>query len=154
MGTWDTGILCNDCALDLMYDIEELNVETELVPFIDNYIRNMSDRYISHEDVFLIIELIDMSLNGVDFEILVNDANTFSVGAKDLYGYGELFDSIAKHPMPQFLDWAITAFAENRKYEDENIVWRNDSVESRKHILDKIWNRLKSYADTNKEVNE
>ena len=154
MGTWDTGILCNDSALDLMYDIENLNVETELVPFIDTYIKDIKDSYISCDDVFLIIELIDMSLNGVDFEILVNDANTFSRGAKDLYGYGELFNSIAKHPMPQFLDWAITAFAENRKYEEENIVWRNDSVESRKHILDKIWNRLKSYADTNKEVSE
>ena len=150
MGTWDTGILCNDSALDLMIDIEELNVETELVPFIDNYIKNMNDRYISCEDVFLIIELIDMSLNGVDPEILVNDANTFSVGAKDLYGYGELFDSIAKHPMPQFLDWAINTFAENRKYEEDNMAWIADAIESRKHILDKIWNRLKSYADTHK----
>lgn len=151
MGTWDTGILCNDIALDLMYDIENLNVETELVPFIDNYIRNMSDRYISHEGVFLIIELIDMSLNGVDFEILVNRADSFSGGAKTLYGYGELFASITKHPMPQFLDWAINTFTENRKYEEDNIVWRQDSVENRKHILDKIWNRLKNYADTHKE---
>ena len=152
MGTWDTGILCNDCALDLMYDIENRDVETELVSFIDNCTKNMEDRWFSCEDIFLIVELIDMSLNGVDFEILVNDANTFSVGAKDLYGYGELFDSIAKNPMPQFLDWTINAFAENQKYEEENIVWRQDCVESRKHILDKIWNRLKSYADTNKEV--
>lgn len=154
MGTWDTGVLCDDSALDLMYDIENLNVETELVPFIDNYIRNMKDRYISCECVFLIIELIDMSLNGVDFEILVNRADTFSVGAKDLYGYGELFDSIAKHPMPQFLDWAINTFTENRKYEEDNIDWVADAIESRKHILDKIWNRLKSYSDTNKEVNK
>lgn len=154
MGTWDTGILCNDSALDLMYDIENLNVETELVPFIDNYIERMHDNNASYLDVFLIVELIDMSLNGVDFEILVNDANTFSVGAKDLYGYGELFDSISKHPMPQFLDWAINAFAENQKYEEENIVWRQDCVENRKHILDKIWNRLKSYADAHKEVSE
>jgi hypothetical protein len=153
MGTWDTGILCNDSALDLMYDIENLNVETELVPFIDNYIKHMGDRYISCADVFLIIELIDMSLNGVDFEILVNRADTFSVGAKDLYGYGELFNSIAKHPMPQFLDWAINTFTENRKYEEGNIDWVADAIESRKHILDKIWNRLKSYEDTNREVN-
>jgi len=150
MGTWDTGILCNDSALDLMYDIEKLNVETELVPFIDNYIKNIKDSsYISYNDIFLIIELIDMSLNGVDFEILVNDVNTFT---KDLYGYGELFNSISKHPMPQFLDWAINTFTENRKYEEENLVWRQDSVENRKHILDKIWDRLKSYADMHKEV--
>ncbi len=150
MGTWDTGILCNDSALDLMYDIKNLNVETELIPFIDSYTKNMKkDRYISCSDVFLIIELIDMSLNGVDFEILVNDVNTFT---KDLYGYGELFDNIAKHPMPQFLDWAINTFAENRKYEEENLVWSHDCVENRKHILDKIWNRLKNYSDTHKEL--
>lgn len=154
MGTWDTGILCNDSALDLMYDIENLNVEMELVPFIDNYIRNMKDRYVSYEGVFLIIELIDMSLNGVDFEILVNRADSFSGGAKNLYGYGELFDTIAKNPMPQFLDWAINTFTENRKYEEGNIDWVADAIESRKHILDKIWNRLKSYSDTNKEVNK
>jgi len=152
MGTWDTGILCNDNALDRMYDIEELNVETELVPFIDNYIEHMSDKDASYSDVFLIVELIDMSLNGVDFEILVNRADTFSRGAKYLYGYGDLFDSISKHPMPQFLDWAINTFAENRKYEEENIVWSQDSVENRKHILDKIESRLKNYADTHKEV--
>lgn len=151
MGTWDTGILCNDSALDLMYDIEKLNVEKELVPFIDDYIIHMIDKYTSYLDIFLIVELIDMSLNGVDLEILVNDANTFSVGAKDLYGYGELFNRIAKHPMPRFLDWAINTFAANRKYEEENIVWKQDCVENRKHLLDKIWNRLKSYADTHKE---
>lgn len=152
MGTWDSGILCNDSSLDLMYDIENLDVETELVPFINNYIDNMHNNDASWEDVFLIIELIDMSLNGVDFEILVNRADSFSGGAKTLYGYGELFASIAKHPMPQFLDWAINTFTENRKYEEDDIVWKEDSIEDRKHILDKVESRLKSYADTHEEV--
>ena len=152
MGTWDTGLLCNDTALDMMCDIEELNVETELVKYIDIVSKRVGQDHISCADVFLIVELVDMSLNGVDFEILVNRADTFSVGAKGLYGYGDLFNRISEHPMPQFLDWAITAFTEARKYEAENIDWVADAIEDRNRILDKIEHRLKSYADTHKEV--
>lgn len=88
--------------------------------------------------------MIDTSLNGIDYEILMNTTED-----TDLYGYKELFACIADNPMPEYLDWAIGAIDVVRKW-DAEVGWVEDCIEDRKRILDKISNRLKSYKESHR----
>ena len=143
MGTWDVGVLDDDMVLDTLYRIDNFDVITEYKRFISDFISEYENNK-SGNEILLIAEMVDTSLNGVDCEILMND-----VEDADLYGYKELFAWIASNPMPEYLDWAIGAIDVVRKWDTE-VGWDEDCIEDRKRIVDKISNRLNRYAESHR----
>ena len=143
MGTWDVGVLDDDMVLDTLYRIDNFDAITDYTEFISDFISEYENNK-SGNEILLIAEMVDTSLNGIDCEILMND-----VEDTDLYGYKELFAWIASNPMPEYLDWAISAIDVVRKWDTE-VGWAEDCIEDRKRILDKISNRLKSYKESHR----
>ena len=148
MGTWDVGVLDDDMVLDMLYRIDNFDVITEykrfISDFISEFISESENSNMSGNEILLIAEMIDTSLNGVDYDILMNDTED-----TDLYGYKALFAWIANNPMPEYLDWAIDAIYVVRKW-DAEVGWDEDCIDDRKRILDKISNRLKSYKESHR----
>lgn len=144
MGTWDVGVLDDDLVLDMLYRIDNFDVITEYKRFISDFISESENSNMSGNEILLIAEMIDISLNGVDYEILMNDPDD-----SDLYGYKRLFAWIADNPMPEYLDWAIDAIDVVRKW-DAEVGWAEDCIEDRKRIIDKISNRLNRYAESHR----
>lgn len=140
MGTWDVGVLDNDAVLDMMYSIGDIPTIPKVRSVIDKFMKSGADG----DELLLIAELVDTSLNGVDCEILMNDT-----GDDDLYGYKSFFAWIADNPMPEYLDWSIGAIDTVRKWDDE-VGWDEDCIDDRNRILDKISNRLNSYKESHR----
>ena len=128
MGAWGYEVLYNDDALDVMDDLATHTNED----WIKNNIHTILHRDIIFE-LLLAVEIVDISLNGIDKEILGG-----------FYGYEDWFKNIEKIPMENFRDDAIRAIEYIQKEEEQDNPWGEDTQKDRKQLLKKIENRLKN----------
>lgn len=121
MGAWGTTVLENDGALDAMITLGNLRNPRQVV---EEY---LASEYV--EEQLLAVEIIDISLYGVDESILGS-----------FYEYQEWFEELTKKPMNDLQEEAIRTLDDIKK-RDNN--WFPAFVKERKKILDKIEKRLK-----------
>ena len=121
MGAWGTTVLENDGALDAMITLGNLRNPRQA---IEEY---LASEYV--EEQLLAVEIIDISIHGVDESILGS-----------FYGYQEWFEELTKNPMNDLQEEAIRTLDDIKK-RDNN--WFPAFVKERKKILDKIEKRLK-----------
>ena len=121
MGAWGTTVLENDGALDAMITLGNLRNPRQAV---EEY---LASEYV--EEQLLAVEIIDISLYGVDESILGS-----------FYEYQEWFEELTKKPMNDLQEEAIRTLDDIKK-RDNN--WFPAFVKERKKILDKIEKRLK-----------
>jgi hypothetical protein len=121
MGAWSYEVLSNDSALDMLSDIEDSkNITEDIIKILDE------DTCI--DEKVLAIEIIDISLNGIDEEILGG-----------IYEYENWFKEIEKKPMNDLLTKAIQNIRYIKEHDDG---WVERVKEQRKELLIKIENRL------------
>ena len=126
MGAWSYEVLSNDSALDMMGDLcVSKNIKTDIY----NILRGEHDI----NEFLLAVEIVDVSLNGINEEIL---------GC--LYGYEDWFKNIEKNPMEDLREDAIHVIKFIQETEEEHGDWVNDVKEDRKQLLIKIENRLRN----------
>lgn len=121
MGAWGTTVLENDGALDAMITLGNLRNPRQVV---EEY---LASEYV--EEQLLAVEIIDISLYGVDESILGS-----------FYEYQEWFEELTKKPMNDLQEEAIRTLDDIKK-RDNN--WFPAFVKEKKKILDKIEKRLK-----------
>ena len=126
MGAWSYEVLSNDSALDMMGD---LCVSKNIKADIYNILHGKHD---THE-FLLAVEIVDVSLNGINEEILGG-----------LYDYEGWFKNIEKNPMEDLREDAIHVIKFIQETEEEHGGWVNDVKEDRKQLLIKIENRLRN----------
>lgn len=126
MGAWSYEVLSNDYALDMMGD---LCVSKDIKTDIYNILHGEHD---THE-FLLAVEIVDISLNGIDEEILV-----------EFYDYENWFKNIEKNPMEDLREDAIHVIKFIQETEEKYGGWVKDVKEDRKQLLVKIENRLKN----------
>ena len=119
MGAWSHEVLSNDRALDTMIDLEESNdIKADLLKLFDGDI----------DEKLLAVEIVDVSLNGVDESILGS-----------LYGYEEWFKEIEKTPMNDLLLKSIRTIKYIKEHDKG---WVPDVREQRMELLETIEKRL------------
>lgn len=80
MGAWSYEVLSNDRALDTMWDLaDSKNLKENIIELLES--GNINEKVLA-------CEIVDISINGVDKEILGS-----------LYEYEEFFKSIQNNPM-------------------------------------------------------
>ena len=121
MGAWGTNVLENDGALDAMITLGNQRNPRQAV---EEY---LASEYV--EEQLLAVEIIDISLYGVDESVLGS-----------FYEYQEWFEELTKKPMNDLQEEAIRTLDDIKK-RDNN--WFPAFVKERKKILDKIEKRLK-----------
>ena len=121
MGAWSYEVLSNDSALDMLSDIEDSkNITEDIIKILDE------DTCVDKK--LLAIEIIDISLNGIDEEILGG-----------IYEYENWFKEIEKKPMNDLLTKAIQNIRYIKEHDDG---WVERVKGQRKELLIKIENRL------------
>lgn len=126
MGAWGYKVLENDIALDMMMDITE---QKDIKEYIKSIFKNKE--YI--EELLLATEIVDISLNGLNLGIL-----------GELYDYYNWFKEVEKYPLNDFKADAIEAIIFIKNNEHKYFTWVDRSVEPRKEVLNKIYERLTS----------
>ena len=121
MGAWGTTVLENDGALDAMITLGNLRNPRQAV---EEY---LASEYV--EEQLLAVEIIDISLHGIDESILGR-----------FYEFQEWFEELTKNPMNDLQEEAIRTLDDIKK-RDNN--WFPAFVKERKKILEKIEKRLK-----------
>lgn len=125
MGAWSYEVLANDYALDLMGDLScSKDIKTDIKHILHD------DNYDTHE-LLLAVEIVDISLNGVNEDILGG-----------LYQYEYWFKNIEKNPMKDLKDDAIHVIKNIQTEEEKNGGWVKSVKEDRKKLLVKIEDRL------------
>lgn len=120
MGAWSYEVLSNDRALDAMWDlVDSKNLKEDIIKLIENG---------DTDEKVLACEIIDISLNGADEEILGG-----------LYEYEEFFKLIQNNPMT---DLRLKAYEMIRYVQKHDGGWIDEVKEQRVDILRKIENRL------------
>lgn len=123
MGAWGYEVLSNDSALDEMSTLEELSGD-ELYEYVNRLLDGSEPH--QHYELLLGVELIDISLNGIDASILGY------VGE-----YRNWLNSIVGSDLKLLKSKAITQF---------NWLWTHDdgwvNPDERKAVLLKIRDRL------------
>lgn len=125
MGAWNYKVLTNDLALDFMAVISKSDND-DIKQFMKELLRK-SCYYI--EELLLLVEIVDISLNGVDEDILGG-----------FYGYEKWFEEIRKNPLTEFKNDAIRII---KHVQEIDSGWVDDCKEQRKELLIKIEKRLK-----------
>ena len=126
MGTWSYEVLSNDSALDMMgYLCVSKNIKTDIYNILH-------EKHDTHE-FLLAVEIVDVSLNGINEEILGG-----------LYDYEGWFKNIEKNPMEDLREDAIHVIKFIQETEEKHGGWVNDVKEDRKQLLIKIENRLRN----------
>lgn len=121
MGAWGTEVLTNDTALDLMFDLSKSSC-------IKKTTYNLLTEAEYLEERLLAVELVDISINGVDESILGG-----------LYDYNDWFQKLTENPMESLREEALKAL-EHVKANDNG--WFPAYQRERKVILQKIEERL------------
>lgn len=126
MGAWSYKVITNDTALDAIeYLCNSKCVEEDIC----NFLRKGNDI-----DVMLLaVELVDISFNGIDEDIL-----------GEIHRNRNLFESIEKNPMIYLREYAIGTIKFIIDSEEKNNEWVEKVKEDRKNLLLKIENRLKN----------
>lgn len=120
MGAWSYEVLANDYALDVMGNlINNNNLKMEIIQLLENG---------DTDEKVLACEIVDISINGVDEEILGG-----------LYEYEEFFEKIQNNPMT---DLRLKAFETIRYIQKHDGGWIDEVKERRADLLRKIENRL------------
>ena len=131
MGAWSYEVLSNDSALDMMGDLcVSKNIKTDIY----NILRGEHDI----NEFLLAVEIVDVSLNGINEEIL---------GC--LYGYEDWFKNIEKNPMEDMREDAVRVLENIQNFEEKDGGWVKEVKEDRKQLLIKIENRLKKGRENN-----
>ena len=126
MGAWSYEVLSNDSALDMMGDLcVSKNIKTDIYNILH-------EKHDTHE-FLLAVEIVDVSLNGINEEILGG-----------LYDYEGWFKNIKQNPMEDLREDAIHVIKFIEETEEEHGGWVNDVKEDRKQLLIKIDNRLRN----------
>lgn len=126
MGAWSYEVLSNDCALDMMGDlVDSKNIR--------NDVYNILHGNCYTDEFLLAVEIVDISLNGIDEEILGG-----------LYDYEDWFKNIERNPMEDLREDSIRVIQFIRETEEKHGGWINDVKEDRKQLLIKIENRLRN----------
>ena len=126
MGAWSYEVLSNDSALDMMGDLcVSKNIKTDIYNILH-------EKHDTHE-FLLAVEIVDVSLNGINEEILGG-----------LYDYEGWFKNIEKNPMEDLREDAIHVIKFIQETEEEHGGWVNDVKKNRKQLLIKIENRLRN----------
>lgn len=121
MGAWSYEVLSNDIALDTMMDLEESkDIKADVVKLFDGYS--------SIDEKLLAVEIVDISLNGIDEDILGS-----------LYEYEDWFKEIEKTPMNDLLLKAIHTIKYIKKHDGG---WVEEVKEQRIELLNTIEKRL------------
>lgn len=125
MGAWNYQVLTNDLALDFMAVISTKNNNN-----IKSNIKELLEKNCCYlEEVLLMVEIIDISLNGIDEDILGG-----------FYGYKKWFEEIRKNPLTELKNDAIRII---KHIQEIDSGWVDDCKEQRKELLIKIEKRLK-----------
>lgn len=120
MGAWSYEVLSNDRALDAMWNLaDSKNLKENIIELLENGDTN---------EKVLACEIVDISINGVDKEILGS-----------LYEYEEFFKSIQNNPM---IDLRLKAFEMIRYIQKHDSGWIGGVKKQRADLLKKIENRL------------
>lgn len=121
MGAWSYEVLSNDSALDMLSDMQDSkNITEDIIKILDE------DTCV--DEKLLAIEIIDISLNGIDEEILGG-----------IYEYENWFKEIEKKSMNDLLTKAIQNIRYIKEHDDG---WVERVKEQRKELLIRIENRL------------
>lgn len=131
MGAWSYEVLTNDTALDMMGDlVNSQDIKTD--------IHNILHGNCYTAEFLLAVEIVDISLNGIDEDILGG-----------LYEYEDWFKNIEKISMEDLREDAIHVIKFIQESEEKNGGWVKEVKEDRKQLLIKIENRLKKERETN-----
>lgn len=126
MGAWSYEVLSNDSALDMM---GELSDSKDIKTDIYNILHGEYDT----DEFLLAVEIVDISLNGIDENILGG-----------FFNYKGWFQNIEKNPMEDLREDAIHVIKFIQETEEKYVEWVDDVKEDRKQLLIKIENRLKN----------
>ena len=123
MGAWGYTVLENDAALDAMGELEKSkNLKSSLMMLLcSDYI----------EEKLLAVEVIDISLNGINESFLGS-----------FYQYESWFRSVAEQPMPDLREKALNVLEEIILKEDANNLWVASCRDARRQLLLDIKSRL------------
>ena len=120
MRAWSYEVLSNDRALDAMWDLQESkNIKEDITKLLENG---------STDEKVLACEIVDISINGVDEEILGG-----------LYGYEDFFEKLQNNPMT---DLKLKAFKTIKYVQEHDGGWIDKVKEQRADLLRKIGERL------------
>lgn len=120
MGAWSYEVLSNDRALDTMWDlVESKNLKDNILELLENGDIN---------EKVLACEIVDISINGVDEEILGG-----------LYEYEEFFKSIQNNPMA---DLKLKAFETIEYVQEHDGGWIDKIKKQRMNLLMEIKERI------------
>lgn len=120
MGAWSYEVLSNDRALDTMWDLaDSKNLKGDIIELLESG---------DTDEKVLACEIVDISINGVDKEILGS-----------LYEYEEFFEKIQNNPMT---DLRLKAFEMIRYIQKHDGGWIDGVKKQRADLLKKIENRL------------
>lgn len=122
MGAWGHKLLENDLALDLMF---ELTSTKDVKDSVLNILNNST----FVDELILAVEIIDISLNGLDDSILGN-----------LFEYKEWFEKLTEEPMTDLKDTAMETMQHIRK---DDRGWFPSAIRNRNDLLNRIEERLK-----------
>lgn len=125
MGAWSYEVMSNDSALDLMGDlVDSKDIKTDIYNILHG-------EYWGMHELLLAVEIIDISLNGIDENILGG-----------FYNYEDWFKGIEKNTLEELRDDAIHVIKFVQKFEEEHGGWVEDCKDPRKQLLVKIEERL------------
>lgn len=120
MGAWSYEVLSNDRALDAMWDlVDSKNLKEDIIKLLKNG---------DTDEKVLACEIIDISINGINEEILGG-----------LYEYEEFFEKVQNNPMT---DLRLKAFETIGYVQEHDGGWIDEVKEQRVGLLRKIENRL------------
>ena len=129
MGAWSYKVLTNDSALDVL---DELSHSQDIEADVYNILHGEYNM----DEFLLAVEIVDVSLNGIDEDILGG-----------FYGYENWFGKIETIPMKNLIEDAIHVIKFIQKNEEKHNGWVEDVKENRKQLLIKIENRLKMWIE-------
>lgn len=120
MGAWSYEALSNDRALDKMLDLEDSkNLEEDIMELLENG---------DIDEKVLACEIVDISINGVDEEILGG-----------LYEHEEFFKEIRSNPMENLILKALETIEYVQEHDGG---WVDELKEQREDLLRRIKSRL------------
>lgn len=120
MGAWSYEVLSNDRALDTMWDlVDSKNLKEDIIKLIENG---------DTDEKVLACEIVDISINGIDEEILGG-----------LYEHEDFFEKIQNDPIT---DLRLKAFETIRYVQKHDGGWIDEVKGQRVDLLRKIENRL------------
>lgn len=125
MGAWDYYVLSNDSALDMMGELSE---SKDVKADIQAILNPKMETRISIHEALLAVEIVDISLNGADINILGN-----------WFDYESWFQKVEKMDLSELKEDAIRVIKVIKECDNG---WVRDCVEDRRKLIETIETRL------------